>query len=198
MDVTARAKEIERWERMSAIGKAEGPRPDSLQEGETFEKTYQLPSKAIFWTKGIKLDSDGTRYGSGTLSLELVLLDTLGFNLQQNPYALNETIRILIRTITPFLILILVSRLTQPDDRRRLDRFFVKMKTLVRIDPQEDAKELELSYADPNRFDHKKLFPHSNWEFDKWTRTDLVGFIVSALVAVGVVLFLLLLLSIGK
>lgn len=198
MDVTARAKEIEKWKLMSAAGKAEGPRPETLREGDTFEKTYQLPSKAIFWTKGIKLNSEGKRFGSGTISLELVLLDKLGFDLQKNPYALNETIRILIRTLTPFVILVLISFLTRRDDKTMLDRFYVKMKTPVHVDPDEDVRQMELSYENPSRFDDRKLFPKSEWEFDKWTKTDTVGFGISALVAALVVLFLMGILAIGK
>jgi hypothetical protein len=57
---------------------------------------------------------------------------------------------------------------------------------------------MELSYADPGRFDDRKLFPNSDWEFDKWDKTDTVGFVISAVVAVLVVLFLMGLLAIGK
>ncbi len=118
-----------------------------FKAGQTYEKTYVLGSQSIFWTKGIKADAEGNRYGSGMLSLELVLLDKMGFDLQKNPYALNETIRILIRTLTPFAVLIGVSFLTRRDDKTMLDRFYVKMKTQVHTDPQEDARQMELSYA---------------------------------------------------
>jgi SSS family solute:Na+ symporter len=147
---------------------------------------------------GIKPDSEGQKYGSGMLSLELVLLDKLGFDLQKNPYALNETIRILIRTLTPFVILIVISFLTRRDDKAMLDRFYVKMKTQVNIDPDEDVRQMELSYADPSRFDHCKLLPKSDWEFDKWTKTDTVGFGISTVVAALVIFFLIGLISIGK
>jgi len=161
-------------------------------------QTYTQPARSIFWGKGIKLDQNGRKYGSGMLSLELVLLDRMGFDLSRNPYALNETIRILIRTIVPFLILIAVSLLTRRDDKALLDRFFVKMKTPVHTDPAEDARRLEGSYADPHRFDHTNLFgPRSDWEFNKWTRTDAVGFLVSCALAAGVILLLVGLISLG-
>jgi len=143
--------------------------------------------------KGIKLNQLNRPCGSSMLSLELVLLDKIGFDLEKNPYALNETIRIIIRTITPFLILIFVSYVTGPQDRLLLDSFFVKMKTPVRANTDEDAVELKISYANPHRFDYKKLFPSSQWELDRWTKTDLIGFIISTFVAFGVILFLTLL-----
>ncbi len=133
-------------------------RPADLKLGDTYSRTYTQASKSIFWTKGIKVNGEGQKQGSGMLSLELVLLDKMGCDLGKNPYALNETIRILIRTIVPFLILVGVSPLTRRDDKAVLDRFFVKMKTPVESDPKEDARQLKLSYADPHRFDDRNLF----------------------------------------
>jgi len=198
MDVTARQKEIEQWQALQSLGKADKPRPEPLLEGDEFEKTYKLPSKSIFWTKGVKPDRDGRLFGSGMLSLELVLLDRLGMKLENNPYALNESIRIMIRTVVPFLILIGLAFVTSRDNKTRLDRFYVKMKTPVSVDHNTDAREMELSYSRPDRYDHKKLFPGSNWEFDKWTKTDLVGFLLSVLAAIGIIVFLMLLVSIGS
>jgi len=198
MEVQQRQTEIEQWQAASVTGSDKTEKPQPLTAGQAYEKTYNLPSKPIFWTMGIKADAKGEKYGSGMLSLELVLLDKLGFDLQRNPYALNETIRILIRTFTPFVILIVMSFLTRRDDKAILDRFFVKMKTQVHTDHQEDARQMELSYANPSRFDDRKLFPNSDWEFDKWDKTDTVGFAISTAVAVGVVFFLIGLISIGK
>jgi SSS family solute:Na+ symporter len=198
MDVVARQKEIEKWHSLDETAKTATPRPEPLTIGQTFEKEYQLPRKAIFWTKGIKQDSDGRLLGSGMLNTELILLDKMGFDLRNNAYAMNETIRILIRTIIPFVILIVIALVMKPEDGKRIDLFFVKMKTPVHTDHAEDARQLKLSYADPHRFDYRKLFPNSSWEFDKWTKVDIIGFIISTVVAVGVIMFLLLLLSIGS
>ena len=136
MEVNQRQQEIERWKADNPKALDESTMPKPLQAGQTYEKTYVLGSQSIFWTKGIKVDSEGNSYGSGMLSLELVLLDKMGFDLRKNPYALNETIRILIRTLTPFAVLIAVSFLTRRDDKTMLDRFYVKMKTEVRTNPQ--------------------------------------------------------------
>jgi len=46
---------------------------------------------------------------------------------------------------------------------------------------------VELSYANPTRFDHRKLFPSSNWEFTKWDKRDTIGFLCCCAL-VGVVL----------
>lgn len=198
MDITERNEKIKKYNSLDESLRKDTAIPELLVVGQSFEKSYQLPPKSIFWTKGIKLDEDGKSYGSGTLSLELVLLEKMGFNLRTNQYAMNETIRILIRTIVPFLILIIVALRTKPDQEKEIDLFFVKMKTPVETDPAKDIEEMKLSYADPHRFDHCKLFPNSNWEFDKWTKVDTIGFIISSIAAVGIIMFLMLLLSIGS
>jgi len=79
-----------------------------------------------------------------------------------------------------------------------LDRFFVKMKTPVEGDPEEDTRQLELSYADPRRFDDTNMFgPGSDLEFNKWNKTDAVGFLLSCIAAAAVVLLLVGLISLG-
>jgi len=79
-----------------------------------------------------------------------------------------------------------------------LDRFFVKMKTPVKKDREADKREMELSYANPDRFNHLKLFPNSEWEFCKWDKTDIIGFLISIVIAFGIVGLVFLIVEIGK
>ncbi|MCD4830391.1 MAG: sodium:solute symporter family protein [Anaerohalosphaeraceae bacterium] len=198
MDVDVRMVEIEKWDRLNTAGMAETIRPVVLRVGDEFTRTYKLPVKSIFWTKGVKANGQKQRQGYGMLSLELLLIDKLGGNLSANPYALNETIRIATRTTVPFIVLVIVSFLTKRDDKKMLDRFFVKMKTRVSRDHDTDAREMQLSYANPDRFNDRKLFPNSDWEFDKWTREDAVGFTLSVVTVFVVIGFLMLLIGVGK
>ena len=80
-----------------------------------------------------------------------------------------------VRTIFPFLVLIIISLCTKPQNKATLDRFYVKMKTPANADRAIDAKEMELSYQNPDRFDHCKMFPGTDWEFEKFDKTDLKG-----------------------
>jgi SSS family solute:Na+ symporter len=198
MDVTQREDEIKKWTALSQEGKAGGQCPVSIQEGKRFSKVFQLPDKSIFWQRGVTVNESGQRVGRGMLNLELLLVDSAGWDLSKNPYALNETIRVLFRTIIPFLILFIVGCITKPDEKEQLDRFFVKMKTKVVSDRVIDEKELALSYAQPDRYDNTKLFPVSNWEFDKWNKEDAIGFLLSCLVACGIVGTLFVIVSLGS
>lgn len=198
VDIQQRQDEIAKWDELKAAGQQTGPRPETINVGEKFTKSYLLPQKHIFWTQGIKENEQGQLQGYGMLNPVLLLYDKLGFDLSKNPYPLNETLRILTRTALPFIVIFIVSFLAKPDDKRALDRFYAKMKTPVLKDRQADQRELELSYANPYRFDHLKIFPRTQWEFCKWTKEDFIGFSISTLIAFGIVGLLYLIVNIGR
>ena len=189
-DVERRALEIEKWEMMSERKLATGPQPVELTIGEPYEHTYLFPKRSLFWAKGIQVDEEGRSYGSGLFSTELWILDKVGFDLENNPYALNETLRILFRTLLPFVIFIAVALLTRPDPEPVLNRFYAKMRTRVIPDPVRDREELDKSLADPHRLDHLLVFPNSSFEIYRWNKEDWVGFVLSVM-GVGVVLLVI-------
>lgn len=196
-DVQKRDEEITRWDTLNAIGKAEGPRPAPLHVGEDFEQRYAFAKRSIFWTQDIKADEQGRLYGKGRFNIELWILEKCGLDLRSNPYALNETLRILFRTLVPFGIMILFSLLTRPDATEVLDRFYAKMRTRVIPDPETDARELQLSLQNPRRYDHLLVFPKTQFEIYKWTKIDWIGFILSVLGVGAVLLFIWIVVSIG-
>lgn len=197
VDVEERAGAIAVWDRLNAMGKAEGERPQPLAAGETFEKIHNMPAKSVFWQQGLAFDGDRAT-GKGLLKVDLVMLQCMGMDLSGNIYALNETYTVLARILIPFGFLVLVSLLTRPEDKTRLDLFYGKMRTAVRPDPEEDAREMALTRADPQRFDHLKLFPNSSWEFRKWNRKDWVGQACVVAGAAGVALLMVLIVTIGR
>jgi len=78
-----------------------------------------------------------------------------------------------------------------------LERFYARMKTPVNPDPEKDAREVELSYANPRRFDHTKIFPNSQFEFTKWNKEDVVGFLFGILGTILVIALTLWIAGIG-
>jgi SSS family solute:Na+ symporter len=198
MDVEQRNGQIQLWQALPEAQRQAVPKPGPLEVGKAYTKTFQQPGRSIFWTKGIKYDNQSRQYGSGMLNLELVLLDHLGIDLQSNPYALNETLRILIRTVAPFLILVLVSLITRPDDKDMLDRFYTKMRTAVSPNRQADAIQVAQALEGKAIGVRQKLFRNSSWEFHRWTRTDAWGFAISFLVAIAIITLLAAVLRIGR
>ena len=197
-DIRKRAEEIAEWERVNEQDKVQGVKPEVLNAGDEFEQTYAFSSKSIFWTQGVKVDEKGKLYGKGRFSIELWILDKCGMDLQSNPYALNETLRILFRTLLPFVIMIVTSLLTRPDSKNILDNFYAKMRTVVNPDPRMDAHEVELSLQNPDRHHNKLLFPNTQFELYKWNRQDWIGFLLSAAGVGLVLLFVWIVVAIGK
>ena len=68
-----------------------------------------------------------------------------------------------------------------------LDRFYARVHTPVQRDSELDRREVERSYAEPERFRSKLWFPGTNWEMLKPDRTDILGFLFAALVAALIV-----------
>ena len=198
IDVDNRLKEIQLWEKLNEKGIVNTKKPSPLKEGDVFTKKFFTEKRSIFWSKGIKYDDDGVVYGSGLLSLELLAVDAMGFDLSKNDQALNETIRLLIRSIWPFLILMLVSIFTKAEPKERLDRFYVKMKTPSVADRDEDDRQMKLSYENPHRFDYKKMFPKSSWEFEKFEKVDIKGLLYFSLGTALILSILYIISFLGK
>ncbi len=200
MDAESRNQEILRWESLTDAEKAIVARPPLLEVGEEFTRSYNIGGKRIFWTHGISVNQrTGQLEGRGLISIELVLLDLAGFDLAANKYSVNETIRLLIRTLFPFLVIFIFSSLYRhtPKEAAVLDRFYVRMKTRVQQDREADNRELEASYADPSRFDHRKMFPNTQWEMLKWNREDHIGFWLAIGLVFGIIALLYFLVNLG-
>jgi SSS family solute:Na+ symporter len=146
------------------------------------------PARSIFWSQGLAWDNSGHRVGKGYPYLDLLFLHFCGFDLRLNPYAFNETIRLVIRLLLPFAILALIACLTSREDDARIERFFTKLRTQAGM--SEGVVESEGITAlphYPSGTREKRIFPHSDWEFYKWSRYDAMGFGLS----VGLVLVIL-------
>ena len=151
--------------------------------------------QSIYWTGGVKENEEegGDKIGQGSFRFDMVIYDKLlGLNLTQYRKAALKTLGVAFKIIAPFLVMIIASLLTQPNSKKALDRLYVKMKTPVDQDPEGDAREIDVSYARPDRFNDRKLFPGSNWEFERPTKMDFWGFVgcfVICFAIIGVVLW---------
>ena len=151
--------------------------------------------QSIYWTGGVKKNEEegGEKIGQGSFRFDMVIYDKLlGLDLTQYRKAALKTLEFPFKIIAPFLVMIIASLLTQPNSKKALDRLYVKMKTPVDPDPEGDAREIDVSYAQPDRFNDRKLFPGSNWEFERPTKMDFWGFVgcfVICFAIIGVVLW---------
>lgn len=174
-------------------------RGKAKSEGESITKTKRRGGVALFWTGSVKpageeklkeidrrsvpggeevvYEYDCDLVATGRLRLDMLIIDKLGVNLASMNKAAIKTLDLPFATIVPFLVMIVASLLTKPNSKASLDRLYVKMKTPVDSDPANDKAQMERSYAQPDRFDDRKLFPNTNLEFQRPSAWDFWGFI---------------------
>ena len=122
----------------------------------------------------------------------------LGLDMTKFQNAALKTMEFPFKIIAPFLVMVLASLLTKPNNKDSLDRLYVKMKTPVDPNPENDKAQLERSYAQPDRFDNRKLFPGSNLEFQRPTSLDFWGFIGCFIICFGIIGIAILVSQIGS
>ena len=154
--------------------------------GEIITRRSEVPPVPIYFER-VTADQAGGLRAEGKFRVGVWLLARAGVNFHGYLRSGLDAVVFLLDALLPFVILFALSLLTRPVDRRALDRFFARVHTPVQRDRESDRREVELSCGDPRRFDHKLLFPGTDWEMLRPDRTDIVGFVVAIFVAVTIV-----------
>jgi SSS family solute:Na+ symporter len=169
----------------------ESGRADNV--GQEIEKQHVIPSTGIFFDSVARTDPAdpySAKIGLGRFHAELWVLSWFGIDFSGFTKAQLVASRFFFDALFPFVLLFLVSFVTKPVPKDHLDRFYVKLHTPVQKTPEEEEKELTRSFQDPDRLKRNKLFPQSNWEIEKPTRMDALGF-GGSWILVGIIIFLL-------
>ncbi len=149
--------------------------------GEVITRTQVVEPVSVYFEEGVvrvdRHDLNSPKTGVGLFRTEVYLLHLLGVDVTRLGPAGLMTTRYLVDAILPIILLIVVSLLTAPTEKSRVDRFYVRLKTPVAATLEQDALDVQASYANPTRYDDRKLFRHSSWEFTKWDRMDTLGFL---------------------
>jgi len=191
-----------------------GREPEPLAAGEVFEDKYHVGGRAIYWTEGvepvgkedfskrdfrevsreekdhelvIRQRYDVPTRGTGSFQVDFLLYDWLGVPLEELSDNALETLRLPTMVVLPFVVMIVVSLVTPAAEKGALDRYYVKMKTPVDPDPETDLAELDASYANPSRFDDRRLFPYLGLEVQRPKLLDVAGFVVSFLICFAII-----------
>jgi SSS family solute:Na+ symporter len=134
--------------------------------GEPVTRTQVIEPVSVFFEEGVVRtnlhDLNSPKTGVGLFRVEAYLISLLGVDVTRFTPAGLMTTRYLVDATLPVIILIVVSLLTPPTDPARVARFYVRLKTPVAETLEQDARDVEASYAQPTRFDHRKLFPTSH------------------------------------
>ncbi len=193
-----------------------GTEPPQASVGEPIEVVIASGGRPIFWsdslepvgasqletvdeyrqgeTRVLEQRRTGRFIGRGDFNLDFLLYSLMGIDLSSVSKATLETLRLPPRVLTPFLVLIVASLFTTRNSAAALDRYYVKMKTVVDPDPLKDRQQLELSYANPRRFEQLRMFPGTDWEMLRPRAKDVIGVLLSIVVC-GLIIGLVLLLA---
>jgi hypothetical protein len=163
-------------------------------------KSHNILPASVFFEKVARINPEDPRSpeeGLGRFCIEAYSLHLLGIHVSRFTSAGLVTTRWLFDGLFPFFMLIVFSYLSPQTESVRVRRFYAKMKTPVLRVAEEDEKELALSYANPERFDHLRLFPNTSWEFSRWNRRDFAGFAACWGIVCAILLLLWTLLRLG-
>ena len=218
VDVAEREFEIAQWDREHP-GAAAG-RPAAVKPGELVEERTSTGGRAVFWSgidvagakpeevRRTRLDENTDQIemaygqgaaltGTGQFKLDFLFYQWIGMDLRTKSNSMLKTLELLPKIVAPFLVMIVLSLLTKRNRKEVLDRYFVKMKTPVDPDRESDRQEMEASYAKPDRFDDRKLFPGTDFEFVKPRLMDVAGFVVCFAICFAIIFLAVLIASIG-
>lgn len=151
---------------------------DTVTDGDKTTTTYGYP--------------EGTKMrGEGNFKLNLAFFVPLGVDIASQSKANRSALELVPKIVMPFLVMIVASLITSfagaGNSPEALDRYYAKMKTRVRANPEEDKSRLEAVYAGEQQPDRVKLFPNSQLEFQKPTKADTVGFLVSVFACFAII-----------
>jgi SSS family solute:Na+ symporter len=177
-----------------ALGRAE-------TVGDSIEKEVRIEPKGIFYEKVARLnpdDPDSPMIGIGRFEAELWVMSWLGIDFTTWKKSQLVAARFFFSAFFPFVILFLVSFVTQPVNRRHLDYFFGKIYTPIQPSREAEKEAIARATNHPESLAHLKLFPGTNWEIGKPGKKDLLGFGGSWVIVGLIILLLWGMVSIGK
>ncbi len=116
--------------------------------------------------------------GAGNFRLDFLIYHLAGVDLGRHSSATLHTLELFPKIILPFLVMVLCSLFTRRNTQQALDRYYAKMKMPVVPDRAQDQRNLASAYADPQALESKKLFPGTDFEFQRATPADVWGFVI--------------------
>ena len=125
--------------------------------------------------------------GMGNFRLDFLAYDLVGVDLRTKSSATLSTLELPPKIISPFLVMILLSLVTRRNSKKALDGYYTKMKTPVDPNHEQDLKNLAEAAANPAALEKRKIFPGTDFEFQRPTKTDVIGFIICVLVCFAVI-----------
>ena len=162
--------------------------------GQPIERQHTIEPTGVFFETVARInpeDPNSAKIGIGRFHAEIWVLSWLGIDFTKFTKAQLVSTRFFFDALFPFLLLFILSYLTKPVKKERMDRFFGKLHTPVQPTEEEEEKALQDSYDNPDKFEKDKIWPGSNWEILKPSKQDIYGF-GGSWILVGIIIALLI------
>jgi len=220
-EVARRQAQIALWDRPDEEVRRMFPRrPEPLTLGSTIPDEFTTGGKPVYW-KG-KVEPIGEKHlklvryekkadtlviheqydcplrAEGLFNHDFLVYELVGIDLTKMSNAALETLRLPLRVVLPFVVMVLLSLITPRVDKRVLDRYYVKMRTPVDPDPAADKRLMEASYRDTSRWADRRLFRFFGLEFQKPKLLDIAGFVISFIICFAIIAFMVWLAKLGS
>ena len=161
--------------------------------GEPIRREHLVEPAAVFYEKVARVDPAdpaSPKIGIGRFNAEIWVLSWLGIDFAGCTKAQLSAVRFGFDALFPFLLLFLLSWLTQPAPKADLDRFFARIHTPVQATPELDERAVQAAYDNPAKYQPRKIWPRSAWEIMRPGKWDIIGF-GGSWILVGVIIALL-------
>ncbi len=169
--------------------------------GAPMESTLVIAPKAIFFERSVSINPDdphSARRGDGRFHFEAYLISLLGIDLSGWQPAQLLTLNYVFDSVFPFILFFIISFFTKERTPERAELFYVKMRTPVMENPEQDEANLAHNYAHPAETEKYKLFPGSALELQRWRKKDYIAFAAAVAVALAILGSFFLILQIGR
>lgn len=149
--------------------------------GDRFVKQERIAPTAIFFESVARqrpADTTSTLEGRGLFRPQIWILSKLGVDFRSWRKPAISTASMLFDATVPFLLLLLFSLVTKRNSEHVLRDFYARIHTPAVADPELDARLVQEKIDNPELVERNKIFPGSDWEFWRPTRTDIIGFLI--------------------
>ncbi|MBS1912517.1 MAG: sodium:solute symporter family protein [Bacteroidetes bacterium] len=168
--------------------------------GATFMKEERIPPTGIYFATVARQrpnDTASPMEGKGLFRPQIWLLSKAGVDFSTWTKPGIATASMLFDATVPFILLIAFSLITKRNSEPVLREFYARIHTPAVADPELDARLVREKVENPELVERDKIFPGSDWEFWRPTRTDVIGFFACIAFVGLIVLLYMLVASIG-
>lgn len=166
--------------------------------GDTFSFAEEGRSVPVFFTS-LQTDEKGQVRGAGLLRIGILLLSLIGVPVEQLSVAGLNTLDVVFSILFPFAVMYATGKITRPQSKQKLDRFFARMLTPVASKSQiDDREQLAHSIETFDKLKSRQLFPASDWVIEKPDKFTRYGLLVVSAIAVLFIVLVWLITRIGR